>query len=112
MLVIKRYLGIQEQTLEKGRNIWIAISLGNKDFTPQTVREYMLWAAEHTQSKVLILIPDSLHAINLELLDHKSREAALRKAHQMGDEWIGVVKEILNEFPKSAADRFATARIE
>jgi len=55
----------EEEIFAKKFNIVVGISLGNKDFKRELVRSYLLWAIENTKEKVLVLIPDKIHSVNL-----------------------------------------------
>jgi len=58
----------KKEIKEKGFNIFVAISLGNKWFSKENLKEYILWALKQTKSKkLIIIIADGLHAINYEV---------------------------------------------
>ncbi len=94
---IEKYLNTNKEEVEnKSFNIWIGISLGNKYFTKEHIQAYITWALEYTKERVLVVIGDALHASNLEVLDRRTPEAALRKALRMGDIKFDEVKEIIS----------------
>lgn len=88
----------EEDVLSKKFNIFIGISLGNKDFSDETIKEYLRWSLEHTKKEVLILIPDKIHAINYEVKNRYSKERAMKIAIREGEKVKSKVETILNEF--------------
>jgi tRNA-dependent cyclodipeptide synthase len=85
-----------EEVAARQHNIWIGVSLGNSYFTKENTREYIKWSLENTKERVLVVIPDVLHAVNLEVLDNRTPQAALRKAVKIGDEKAVEVMEIID----------------
>ena len=98
---IKQYLNTNEKEVEsKKYNIWIGISLGNKYFNKENIKQYVLWALGNTKEDVLIVIADRIHAINLEVMDKYSKLGAFRRALRLGDEKEGEIKEIIKSLPE------------
>ena len=85
----------------KNFNIYLGISLGNKWFTKEHMKENLFWALKYTKSRVGLLVADTLHAINYEVRNDMSHENALRKAIINGDKIISILKEIIVELPKN-----------
>lgn len=81
-------------------NIYIGISLGNRYFTKERVRAYILWALAHTKDDVAVLIADDPHAINLQALKGYTSNEARRSAEQSGDETVNMIQSIINGLPK------------
>jgi len=101
---IKNYLNTtQKEVNSKKFSIWIGISLGNKFFTKENIREYILWALEKTKDDILVVIGDNLHSINLEILDGYNKVSALRKAIEIGDKKEKEINEIILELPPDKA---------
>lgn len=88
----------EEDILAKKYNIFIGISLGNKDFSDETIKEYLRWSFEHTKKEIVILIPDKIHAINYEVKNRYSKKRAMRIAIREGGKVKSKVEKILNEF--------------
>jgi tRNA-dependent cyclodipeptide synthase len=108
---IASYLNITEEEIRnKEHNIWIGISLGNKYFTKDNIKEYILWAVDNTKESVLIVIADALHAINLEVLDHRSPERAFRKAVRIGDDKNKEIQEIIESLSEDEKKRVRVVR--
>ncbi len=84
-----------DEVQKKSHNIWLGISLGNKYFTKENIAEYIKWAMNNTKNEVLVVIADALHAVNLEVLDKRSPEHALRKAMKIGDDKDREIREII-----------------
>lgn len=95
---IGKYLNTTKEAVEgKEFNIFYGLSLGNKYFTSDHVREYIRWAMENTKDKVLILIPDKIQAVNYEVKNEYSLTRALAVALRKGAEIESMVKEIIED---------------
>jgi len=98
---IKTYLNCNEQEIKSKKfNIFVGISLGNKYFTKENVKKYILWALENTKDDVLVLIADKNHAINYEVLNNYTPKRALQVALRKGIETEESVKKIVRGLPK------------
>ena len=111
-LRIEKYLNITpEEVQNKQHNIWIGISLGNKYWNDdRNVGEFIKWAAENTKEKVLVVIGDALHAINLEVLDYRTPEAAMRKALRIGEERCEQITDLIKFLPDEVQEKVSVAR--
>jgi len=87
------------EILNKEHNIYLGISLGNKWFTKENMREYLHWALKYTKKRVAFLVADTLHAINYEVRNNETPEKARKRAIRMGDKMISVIKELIEELP-------------
>lgn len=97
---IEKYLNTSKEEVEgKAFNIWIGVSLGNKYFTKDHIRAYIDWALKHAKDRVLVVIGDALHASNLEVLDRRTPEAAMKKALRIGDAKYREIEEIISALP-------------
>ena len=95
---ISAYLNTtKEEVFAKKFNIFIGISLGNKDFSDETIREYLQWSFQNTKKEILILIPDKIHAINYEVKNRYSNERAMKVAIREGEKVRERVENILKE---------------
>lgn len=108
--IVKARGGIIEDILSKRHNILIAISLGNKWFTKEHLRECIQWALENTKERVLVWVADKIHAVNYEVKDKKSPEVSLRRALREGDEKLSIIKEILSELSQTDSNKIDIAR--
>ena len=95
--VVRR--GIKEEVLKKKFNIYLGISLNNKWFTKENIREYILWALKYTKSNVGVLVVDTLQSINYQVRSKYSEKAAIKKSLKEGDKIINIIKEIVLELP-------------
>jgi tRNA-dependent cyclodipeptide synthase len=103
---IKTYLNTNKKEIENKKfNIWIGISFGNKYFTKNNIKEYILWALEHTREDVAVLIADKIHAINYELRNHYTKQRALQVALRKGQEIKESISKIIRELPKEQQKR-------
>ena len=100
----------ENEVRHKKFNIYVAISLGNKWFTKKNISEYISWALENSKSKVVILVADTLHAINYEVRNNLTAEKARKKALLEGDKFSDIIKGIVNEFPAEQQKRLDIVR--
>lgn len=108
---IDNYLNTTREDIEnKNFNIWVGISLGNKWFTKENIKEYILWSLEHSKEGVMVVIGDTLHAINLEVLSTMKKETALAKAKKLGDEKLVDVIDIVKGLPEESRKRVEIVR--
>ena len=108
-------LNVDENDIRQKRfNIFIGISLGNKYFTREHIRNFLLWALENTKEKIAVLIPDKIHAINYEVKNDYSPERALAVARRKGDEVEELVADIVKEakIPQSKIEIVRWEQIE
>lgn len=104
---IKNYFNTNEKEVRQRKfNIVIGISLGNKYFSKDNIREFIIWATENTKEKVIFLIPDKIHAINYEVKNGYSKERAVKVASRKGEEMKSIIEEILFEFPEKTRKIF------
>ncbi len=108
---IATYLNTTAELVEaKSYNIWIGVSLGNKYFTKENIEKYIKWSILHTKEKVLVVIPDILHAVNLEVLDHRTADRALKKAIKIGDVKAREVQEIIGNLSEDEKSKVRLVR--
>lgn len=86
-----------KEVLSRKFNIYMGISLNNKWFTKENIKEYILWGLKHTKKRFCVVIADSLQAINYQARSRYSKQAAIKKALKEGDKFLGIIKEILGE---------------
>jgi tRNA-dependent cyclodipeptide synthase len=97
---ISTYLNTTEKEIvDKKFNVLIGISIGNKYFTKENIRDYLLWAVENTKEKVAVLIPDKIHAVNYEVRSGYKKQRAQNRAVREGEKIAMMIQEIINEFP-------------
>lgn len=94
-----------EEIQAKRFNIYVGVSLGNKWFTKDHIKESILWALKHTKEKVGVLIADKLHAINYEVLNDEKPGKATKRALKQGDKFVAMINEILSELPNDVQTR-------
>ncbi len=98
---IVNYLNTDKKEVESKKfNIWIGISLGNKYFTKQNIKEYILWALENTKENVVILIADKIHAINYEVRNKYTKKRSLSVALKKGKEIKQSIAKIIRQLPQ------------
>lgn len=108
---ITNYLNTsEEEVFSKKYNTWIGISLGNKYFTPEHLKDYITSCLVISRSGVLVIIADDPHAINYEVFDNKTLESALIKARRKGGEIFTTVLKVINEFSTEEQDKIALIR--
>nr|AQS34941.1 hypothetical protein [uncultured archaeon] len=98
---IKSYFNTNEKEIKSKKfNIFIGISLGNKYFSKENIKKYILWALENTKEDVLILIVDKIHSINYEILNKYTKNRAESVALKKGIEMKQSVEKIIRNLPK------------
>jgi len=103
---IKTYLNTTKEEVEsKSFNIWIGISLGNKYFTKENIKKYILWALENTKEDVVILIADKIHAINYQIRNKYTKERAMQVALRKGQEIKQSVSKIIKQLPEKKQNK-------
>lgn len=96
---IEKYLNTSEkEVFSKQLNIIIGISLGNKYFAKENVRDYLLWAVENTKERVAVLIPDKIQTVNYEVRCGMKEERAKKRSIREGEKVVDMVRGILGEF--------------
>lgn len=95
---IGKLLNATKEELEtKSFNIFYGLSLGNKYFTPEHIKQYLSWGIENTKDKIAVLIPDKIQAVNYEVKNGYLPKRALSVALRKGLELEEVVKKIIDE---------------
>jgi len=90
----------------------MGISLNNKWFTRENLKEYILWGLEHTKEKFGVEIADTLQAINYRISSKYTKQAAIRKGLREGDKFVEIINEILKELPKDKRKKVDVIRWE
>lgn len=108
---IKTYLNTNEKEVKSKKfNIFIGISLGNRYFSKENIKKYILWAIENTKNDVLVLIADQNHAINYEILNNYKPKRALNVALTKGKEVKSSIEKIIRSLPKENRGLVKVAR--
>lgn len=106
MKIQKTFNTTKKEIESKKFNIVIGISLGNKWFTKENLREYLNWALENTKDKVLVLIADKIQAINYNIRNRKKSKARnLRVALKNGLKIKNLIEKLILEFPKEKQNK-------
>ncbi|MDO8538446.1 MAG: tRNA-dependent cyclodipeptide synthase [archaeon] len=105
---VKKVLGATVEEIESKKfNIMIGISLGNKYFTKENIKEYIMWALQNTKEKVLVFVADKLNAINYEAKYHYEKKRAMSVALRKGNEMKELINGIINEFSEKDRKKIA-----
>lgn len=108
---ITRYFNCTQAEIDSKKfNIYLGISLGNKYFSKEHLREYLKWAFEYTRERILFVIADINHAKNYEVFSKYSSGKALRRALRDGDKVVATINELLAEFPEEERHRVTIIR--
>lgn len=99
-MIIKKYLNTTKHKVEnKEFNIIVGLSLGNKYFTnEENLREFMAWALKYSKNDVVVLIPDTIHAINCEIRSGFSKLRAQNYVKRKGEELEMIVHNIVDRY--------------
>lgn len=110
---IVKILGTSKEEIESKKfNVWIGISLGNKYFTEENIKEYLIWALENTKEDVLVIIGDRLYAIKLEALDKYNKLRAFKVAARLGDKKEKEIMNVIKKFPEEKRKLIKIARFK
>lgn len=95
---IVTYLNTTKEEVEsKKYNIWFGISLGNKYFSKENIEKYIPWLIDHTKDHLLIVIADTIQAINIEVFDELTKKRAEAIAERKGKQKQIEIEEIINK---------------
>lgn len=98
---IARYFNTTELDILPNKvNFIIGISLGNKYFSREHIKEYILWSVDNAKEKVVVLIADKIHAINYEARFHYAKGKALKLAMKDGLKIQKTIDGIIGELPQ------------
>ncbi|MEK7461922.1 MAG: tRNA-dependent cyclodipeptide synthase [Patescibacteria group bacterium] len=104
-------IGATQKDIESKKfNYWIGVSLGYKYFNKDNIQTYIEWAISNTKNSIFILVADWIYAINLEVLDKRDKQLALRKAMRLGDAKIAEITDIINALAPEVANRIKIGR--
>ncbi len=110
MKIRKAFNTTKKEIESKKFNIYIGISIGNKWFTKENLREYLNWALKYTKSKVLFLIADKIHAINYGVRNKKNRKNAIKKAINEGSKIELRLSKIISKVTKKDKEKIEILR--
>ena len=102
----------ETEVIGKKFNIFILISLGNKWFTKDHLKEYILWGLENTKENVVVVVADKLHRINFEVRNKYNPKRAMERAMKIGSEKINMLNKIISTFTKYQQDKISLLRWE
>lgn len=94
-IIMKLYTirgGTEENLSAKKYTIGVGISLGNKWFTAENIIALIEWSLQFTKDYVVVYVADSIHAINIEVRNHKTPARAKEIALRLGDEILAQTK--------------------
>lgn len=89
--------GNADEVYNRRYNIGIGISLGNKWFSLENIMLLVEWSLKYTKEYVVVYVADSIHAINIEVRQHKSKEASQVIADHLGQEILLEVETIAKQ---------------
>lgn len=103
---IKTYLNATKNDVESKKfNIFIGLSLGNKLFNKESIREYIQWALNFSKEKVVVLIADKIHAVNYEVRRGYPKERAFSVALRKGKEIERLIERVLSNLLEKEKNR-------
>jgi tRNA-dependent cyclodipeptide synthase len=108
---IQTYLNTTKEKVEaKEYNIWFGISLGNKYFSKENLEKCIPWLVDHSKDRLLIVIADDIHAINIEILDGFTQGRSANVAQRKGLEKEKEIKEIISRLPLEKQSKISVVR--
>lgn len=96
-----RFFGASsEEIYNKEFNIFIGISISNKNITSQMALNYLKWAVRNTKEKVSVVIADELNIVNYEIFDKYSKGKAKNRADRVGSDFEKMFKDAIEKLSK------------
>lgn len=95
----------REDVESKKFNIFIGLSLQNKIFTQQAIKEYIEYALKYSKDKIVVLIADRIASVNYQIISNYSKEKAISVSLKKGMELEKSINNILDEFSKVDKNR-------
>lgn len=86
-------------------NLYLGVSVKNRYFTQETIRQFARWGAERTSERFAFLIVDILQRINNEVLEKISSLRALDKAFRQSDTIREFCSNAVAELPPELRDK-------
>lgn len=98
-MIIKKYLNTTKTKVEdKAYNVFIGLSLGNKYFiNEKNVQEFIAWTLKYSKNDIVVLIPDTIHAVNCEIRSGFSKSRACNYVKRKGEEIEALVHDVVNK---------------
>lgn len=105
-----RAIGVSlEETADRKHNLWIGVSFGNRQFTPENTNALIAFALCYTREKVLVILTGRMHATNIQHLAKEQRPMrrakALRLAYAEEDERRTAIEAFLATLPEADRSR-------
>ena len=102
----------RKEVTAKKFNIFIAISLGNKWFTKESIRKYLNLCLKFSKSKVVFLIADKIQIINYNVRNNNKKEYNIRRAQRNGGKIKKIIDSLILELPKKEQRKINVLRWE
>lgn len=83
---LKVFNSTLNEVKNKKFNIFIGISVGVKPLNEKIAKEYISWALNHTENKILILIADEIAKYNYQVFSSYNETKSLKRAYKDGEE--------------------------
>ena len=97
MRIEQYHLTNQEELATNKWNMYLGLSLGNRKFSKKAIASYIHSSLEYTRSSLLLLIPDAIHAHNIQVRKGIVYQDALGIADQRGKEFRKVIESVLTQ---------------
>lgn len=98
-----------QEVAEKKHNIWVGVSFGNRQFTPENTNAVVAFALRYTRDRVLVILAGRMHAANIQHLAKDERPLrrakALRLAYGEEDERRKEIEMFLATLPEAVRTR-------
>ncbi len=108
-----QYFNTNKANLDsKKHNFFIPICLGNKFFTKENTRQYLLWTLKHTKESVLFLIADTVQITNYNVRNNNSEEYNAKRVLRDGDSIESMLYELLSELSITSQNKINIIRWE
>lgn len=113
-MIIKEYLNTTKNKVEdKEFNIFVGLSLGNKYFTnEENLQSFIAWALKYSKNDIVILIPDTIHAINCEIRNGFSKTRAQNYVKRKGEALETTVRNIIDRYFHKQKNRISIIKFD
>ena len=100
----------EKEVKSKKFNLYVGVSIGNKWFTDENIKNQIIWCLKYSKNKIAILLGDSLHAINYEVRNRMPPEKAYQRAINEGNKYIHRINNIISKLSKRDQSRIFIVR--
>lgn len=94
-----------EDISDKRYNIFIGVSISNKNLDEKMAYDYLKWSVKNTKEKVAVIIADELDVVNYEIFSSYSSGKARKRAERAGEDFRKIFEKAINKLPSKDRDK-------